>query len=71
VTEEALFANHAVKHIYSFQSMDFTTSIIVKLLNKKVTCVQNKCKALFANILSPYAKKNIYIVKELDEAESI
>jgi hypothetical protein len=63
--EEAIFASHAVKYIYSFQSMDFTTSIIMKLLSKKFTRFQNKCRTVIANILLPYKK---YIVKEHDEA---
>jgi hypothetical protein len=64
--EEVMFANHALKHICSFQSMDFTTSIIMKLRTKKFSCVQNKCNVIVASILLPYEKK--YIVKELDEA---
>jgi hypothetical protein len=57
--QEVMFVYHTVKHNHGFQSMDCTLSISKKFLNKKFTCAQTKCKAVVADVLSPYTKSQI------------
>jgi hypothetical protein len=63
--EEGTFTYHTIKHKHSFRSMECTSSIIRKVLNRSsFTFGRTKCEKILVNVLAPFAMKAI--VKELE-----
>jgi hypothetical protein len=64
--KEGLFAFHTTKHNHSFQSMDFTSSVIRRLQEEKFSCARTKCESTAVNVLAPFAMQQI-----CEELESV
>jgi hypothetical protein len=58
--EEGLLAFHTIKHNYSFQSMDCTSSVIRYLHEEKFSCGRTRCESIVVNGLAPFAMQHIF-----------
>lgn len=67
--QEGTFSYHTVVHNQSFRSMDCTSSLLKKFLDKKFSCSRTKCEALVSNVFAPWA--NSELENEINQAEFV
>jgi hypothetical protein len=65
--EEGLFAFHTIKHNHSFGSTDYTSSVIRRLEEEKLSCCRTKCVSVVVNVLAPFTMQQI--LEELGSVE--
>ena len=53
---EGLWANHSVKENQSFRSCGCASKIVKTNFEPKCSCARTKCKAIFVQVLAPYAE---------------
>ncbi|XP_071038982.1 uncharacterized protein [Parasteatoda tepidariorum] len=54
-TYEGTLAFHTIRHNQSFRSMDCTSNLQKKFVDKKFSCARTKCEAIAVNVFSPWA----------------
>ena len=67
--KEGVFTYHAVKHDYSFRSLDCTTELIQTTFCKKFRCKRTKSEAIVSNILAPLSIN--WLKEDLEETKFI